>query len=81
DFIFFCDAVASWVNPNDDLREMFYKILHGFKNQVSAALCLIAGSFTMGYKTGNHPREQVTLYRGGGCKPLLVLEEGVGGRW
>uniref|UniRef100_A0A1A8SI45 Transportin-1 n=1 Tax=Nothobranchius rachovii TaxID=451742 RepID=A0A1A8SI45_9TELE len=34
DFIFFCDAVASWVNPKDDLREMFYKILHGFKNQV-----------------------------------------------
>ncbi|XP_026104559.1 transportin-1-like isoform X3 [Carassius auratus] len=34
DFIFFCDAVASWMNPKDDLREMFYKILHGFKNQV-----------------------------------------------
>uniref|UniRef100_A0A8D3BSF6 Transportin 1 n=1 Tax=Scophthalmus maximus TaxID=52904 RepID=A0A8D3BSF6_SCOMX len=34
DFIFFCDAVASWVNPNDDLRDMFCKILHGFKNQV-----------------------------------------------
>uniref|UniRef100_A0A6Q2YR84 Transportin-1 n=1 Tax=Esox lucius TaxID=8010 RepID=A0A6Q2YR84_ESOLU len=23
DFIFFCDAVASWVNPKDDLRDMF----------------------------------------------------------
>lgn len=34
DFIFFCDAVASWVNPKDDLRDMFYKIFHGFKNQV-----------------------------------------------
>uniref|UniRef100_A0AAY5KQD7 Transportin-1 n=1 Tax=Esox lucius TaxID=8010 RepID=A0AAY5KQD7_ESOLU len=34
DFIFFCDAVASWVNPKDDLRDMFGKILHGFKNQV-----------------------------------------------
>ncbi|KAJ3600654.1 hypothetical protein NHX12_031632 [Muraenolepis orangiensis] len=34
DFIFFCDAVASWVSPKDDLREMFYKILHGFKEQV-----------------------------------------------
>lgn len=34
DFIFFCDAVASWMNPKDDLREMFCKILHGFKNQV-----------------------------------------------
>lgn len=34
DFIFFCDAVASWVSPKDDLRDMFYKILHGFKDQV-----------------------------------------------
>ncbi|KAK9497607.1 hypothetical protein O3M35_004303 [Rhynocoris fuscipes] len=34
DFIFFCDAVASWINPKDDLKEMFTKILHGFKNQV-----------------------------------------------
>nr|CAB3267152.1 transportin-1 [Phallusia mammillata] len=34
DFIFFCDAVASWVHPKPDLKEMFYKILHGFKDQV-----------------------------------------------
>ncbi|XP_048105028.1 transportin-2-like [Alosa alosa] len=34
DFIFFCDAVASWVNPKEDLRDMFYKILHSFKEQV-----------------------------------------------
>ncbi|XP_033121326.1 transportin-1-like [Anneissia japonica] len=34
DFIFFCDAVASWVNPKEDLKEMFFKILHGFKNEV-----------------------------------------------
>ena len=52
DFIFFCDAVASWLNPQvrfnfinevppltedcfqPDLKEMFHKILHGFKNQV-----------------------------------------------
>lgn len=34
DFIFFCDAVASWLNPKEDLKEMFNKILHGFKNQV-----------------------------------------------
>ncbi|KAM9677894.1 LOW QUALITY PROTEIN: transportin-1-like [Trichechus inunguis] len=32
DFIF-CDAVASWISPKDDLRDMFCKILHGFKNQ------------------------------------------------
>jgi len=34
DFIFFCDAVASWLNPQADLKDMFCKILHGFKNQV-----------------------------------------------
>ncbi|XP_022915663.2 transportin-1 [Onthophagus taurus] len=34
DFIFFCDAVASWVAPKEDLREVFIKILHGFKAQV-----------------------------------------------
>ncbi|ELU00071.1 hypothetical protein CAPTEDRAFT_126125 [Capitella teleta] len=34
DFIFFCDAVASWVCPKDDLKEMFYKILHSFKDRV-----------------------------------------------
>jgi len=34
DFIFFCDAVASWVNPQADLKDMFTKILHSFKAQV-----------------------------------------------
>merc|ERR1719376_1008721 len=34
DFIFFCDAVASWMHPKPDLKEMFCKILHGFKTQV-----------------------------------------------
>ncbi|KAF4792232.1 Transportin-1 [Turdus rufiventris] len=29
DFIFFCDAVASWINPKDDLRDMFCKVLEG----------------------------------------------------
>ena len=26
DFIFFCDAVASWLNPKEDLKEMFNKV-------------------------------------------------------
>lgn len=34
DFIFFCDAIASWQNPKPDLKDMFHKILHGFKGQV-----------------------------------------------
>jgi len=34
DFIFFCDAVASWMSPKPDLKHMFHEILHGFKNQV-----------------------------------------------
>lgn len=33
-FIFFCDAVASWITPKDDLKEVFIKILHSFKAQV-----------------------------------------------
>ncbi|TSK18058.1 Transportin-2 [Bagarius yarrelli] len=32
DFIFFCDALASWVNPKEDLREMFYKDQVGEEN-------------------------------------------------
>ncbi|OXB72681.1 UNVERIFIED_CONTAM: hypothetical protein H355_012375, partial [Colinus virginianus] len=27
DFIFFCDAVASWISPKDDLRDMFCKVM------------------------------------------------------
>lgn len=28
DFIFFCDAVASWERPKNDLKEMFYKVIY-----------------------------------------------------
>ncbi|XP_053666276.1 transportin-1 isoform X1 [Anopheles marshallii] len=34
DFIFFCDAAASWMTPQKDLHEMLQKILQGFKMQV-----------------------------------------------
>lgn len=30
DFIFFCDAVASWVTPRDDLKDMFQKVYEHF---------------------------------------------------
>jgi hypothetical protein len=30
DFIFFCDAVASWLNPKEDLKEMFSKVLWNY---------------------------------------------------
>lgn len=56
DFIFFCDAVASWTSmhnqktvfltdskrisffagPKTDLKDMFSKILHGYKQQLSS---------------------------------------------
>jgi len=36
DFIFFCDAVASWTAPKPDLKDMFSKILHGYKQQLSS---------------------------------------------
>ena len=26
DFIFFCDAIASWITPKEDLKEMFHKV-------------------------------------------------------
>ena len=26
DFVFFCDAIASWNNPKPDLKEMFFKV-------------------------------------------------------
>ena len=40
DFIYFCDAVASWVSPKEDLKLMFKQILHGFKTQLGQ--CLVA---------------------------------------
>lgn len=27
DFIFFCDAVASWARPKQDLKDVFIKVL------------------------------------------------------
>lgn len=29
DFIYFCDAVASWVSPKPDLRHMFHEVSVG----------------------------------------------------
>ena len=26
DFIYFCDAIASWNNPKPDLKNMFYEV-------------------------------------------------------
>ncbi|XP_026832301.1 transportin-2 [Drosophila erecta] len=34
DFIFFCDAVASWENPPQDLRQMIQNIIQGFQDQM-----------------------------------------------
>lgn len=34
DFVYFCDAIASWYSPKPDLKQMFHEILHGFKNHV-----------------------------------------------
>ncbi|CAD5210069.1 unnamed protein product [Bursaphelenchus okinawaensis] len=33
-FVFFCDALASWTNPSPDLRQMFREILLDFQRQV-----------------------------------------------
>jgi len=48
DFIFFCDAVASWLNPKEDLKEMFNKVLRndychcqrGVKKNVPRPTCV-----------------------------------------
>ncbi|KIH52094.1 hypothetical protein ANCDUO_17809 [Ancylostoma duodenale] len=34
DFVFLCDAIASWSTPKPELKEMFSRILNGFRNQV-----------------------------------------------
>ncbi len=51
DFIFFCDAVASWVNPQEDLKEMFYKVsvhyIHFYTINVECVhKCLLLSTFT-----------------------------------
>ncbi|CAD5215211.1 unnamed protein product [Bursaphelenchus xylophilus] len=33
-FVFFCDALASWTNPSPDLRQIFREILLDFQRQV-----------------------------------------------
>ena len=40
DFIFFCDAVASWAQPKADLKEMFYKV--GFRKYLFPCLFMCA---------------------------------------
>lgn len=66
DFIFFCDAVASWVNPKDDLRDMFYKVsssLHGrgvFRHCVIYWESCVAQTQKHSYKNGsssNHKQQ------------------------
>jgi len=47
DFIYFCDAVAYWSNPPDDIKNLFIKILLGYKQQLTESGCWnnIANSF------------------------------------
>lgn len=47
DFIFFCDAVASWVNPKDDLRDMFYKVRSSVRDGQRSALPLVHGCLAL----------------------------------
>jgi len=34
-FIYVCDAIASWEHPQQDLKEMFFAILHAFKSSMN----------------------------------------------
>lgn len=33
-FAYVCDAISCWNNPNQELRQEFFQILHGFKNSI-----------------------------------------------
>lgn len=46
DFIFFCDAVASWSAPKEDLKEMFQKVV---EKKVNSRCSLEKYSFTIDY--------------------------------
>jgi len=35
DFIFFCDAIASWVNPPQDLHQMIQKVSYTIRVRFS----------------------------------------------
>ena len=52
DFIFFCDAVASWMNPKEDLKEMFNKVLwnyycHYQQGMKKKCACLLKERFNL----------------------------------
>lgn len=38
DFIFFCDAVASWMTPKEDLKDVFIKASFLFTSLVEGSL-------------------------------------------
>lgn len=39
DFIFFCDAVASWVTPREDLKDMFQKVHRNKSSRYRLFVC------------------------------------------
>lgn len=41
DFIFFCDAVASWITPKDDLKEVFTKVSAKFDHNQTKSFIFI----------------------------------------
>lgn len=58
DFIFFCDAVASWTSPRPDLREQFVKVSLEKKNTISSlhnslteSLCFSSNQILQGFKS------------------------------
>lgn len=65
DFIFFCDAVASWVSPKDDLRDMFYKVSPASKE----------ASHTLWWSTFRHSKTDLpvwTMFRSEKCGYLYI---------
>ena len=59
DFIFFCDAVASWVSPKDDLKEMFHKVRYFVATSECIHMDVVLGSLR---RTPPPERNIINLY-------------------
>jgi hypothetical protein len=54
--IYICDAIASWFYPQDDLREMFFQILHMYKNGMGDAWVQYYKNFPEQLRAALHER-------------------------
>jgi len=55
-FIYVCDAIASWYYPQDELREMFYQVLHMYKAGMGESWTQFYNSFPENLRVVLHER-------------------------